>query len=112
MEVHATHKYVRISPQKCRLVVNQVRGRKIGEALELLSFSRRKSGALVEKVLRSAIANAENNNGADIDELFVSKAVVDQGPVFKRYRARARGRPGGIQKRTSHITISVSDGRA
>ena len=111
MEAKAVHKFVRISPQKCRLVIDQVRGLKIGAALERLSFSRRKAGALIEKVLRSAVANAENNLGADIDELVVSEALVDQGPVFKRYRARAKGRPGHIQKRTSHITIVVSDGK-
>lgn len=109
MEVQAVHKYVRISPQKCRLVVDQVRGMKIGDALELLEFSRQKAGGLVKKVLKSAIANAENNHGADIDELFVSKATVDQGPIFRRYRARAKGRPGNIQKPTSHIAIAVSD---
>lgn len=111
METKAVHKYVRISPQKCRLVVDRVRGLKIGEALEMLDFSRQKSGALVKKVLRSAIASAEHNHGLDIDELFISKAVVDQGPTFKRYRARAKGRPGHILKPTSHITIAVSDRR-
>lgn len=112
MEVRAIHKYVRISPQKCRLVMNQVRGMKIGEALELLDFSRHKAGGLVKKALNSAIANAENNHGADIDDLFISRATVDAGPTFKRYRARAKGRPGSILKPTSHITVAVSDRKA
>ena len=111
MEVRSVHKYARVSAQKCRLVADQVRGMKIGAALDMLKFSNKKSAFLVGKVLRSAIANAEHNHGADIDELTITQAMVDEGPAHRRYRARARGRPGNISKRTSHITIAVGDGR-
>jgi large subunit ribosomal protein L22 len=109
METAAKLSYARISPQKCRLVADQIRGLPVEKALQLLAFSPKKASALVKKVLESAIANAEHNDGADIDELKVSKIFVDQGPTLKRMRARAKGRGNRILKRTSHITVMVAD---
>jgi large subunit ribosomal protein L22 len=109
VEVIAKHRYARISPQKCRLVADQIRGLPVDKALDTLNFSITKSSGLVKKVLESAIANAEHNEGADIDELRVSKVYVDEGPTMKRIQARAKGRANRIFKRTSHITVCVSD---
>lgn len=109
MEVSATLKFVRLSPQKARLVGDQIRGLPVERAVEMLSFSNKRAAVVVKKVLDSAIANAEHNEGADIDELMVSSVNVDQGPTFGRFRARARGRAARITKRTSHIRITVSD---
>ena len=109
MEVSATHKQAHISAQKARLVADQVRGLPVEQALNLLMFSKKKAAGLVRKVLESAIANAEHNEGADIDELKVSTIFVDQGPVYKRIQPRAKGRANRILKRTSHITVCVSD---
>jgi large subunit ribosomal protein L22 len=109
MEVAAIHKYAKVSPQKCRLVADQIRGLPVDKALNVLLFSQKKSSELIKKVLESAIANAEHNEGADIDELKVSKICVDEGPLLKRFHARARGRGNQIIKRTSHITVMVSD---
>ena len=110
MEVSSKHKYVRISAQKCRLVVDQIRGLPVGQALNVLKFSKRRAATLVKKTLESAIANAENNEGVDVDELRVSAIYVDEGPTMKRMRARAKGRGSRIFKRTSHIAVTVSDG--
>jgi large subunit ribosomal protein L22 len=109
METSAKHRHAKISPQKCRLVADQVRGLPVEKALTLLTFSNKKAAVMVRKVLESAIANAEHNDGADIDELKVSSIYVDQGPVMKRMRARAKGRGNRIIKRTSHITVTVAD---
>ena len=109
MQTSAKHRHAKISPQKCRLVADQVRGMPVEKALTLLTFSNKKAAVLVRKVLESAIANAEHNEGADIDELKVSEICVDQGPTFGRFKARARGRVGPITKRTSHIRLTVSD---
>jgi large subunit ribosomal protein L22 len=109
MEVVAKLKYARISPQKCRLVADQIRGKRVAEALQILQFSNKKAATLVNKVLESAIANAEHNHGADIDELKVALVHVDGAPFFARYRARAKGRGNRILKRNSHITIQVAD---
>jgi len=109
MEVLAKRKYADISAQKCRLVADQIRGLPVENALNVLTFSPKKAAGLVKKVLESAIANAEHNEGADIDDLKVSRAFIDEGPVFKRWRARARGRANRILKRTSHISVAVSD---
>ncbi len=109
METKAKLTYARISPQKCRLVADQIRGLSVEKALQLLSFSPKKGAELVKKVLESAIANAEHNDGADIDELKVSQIFIDQGPTLKRMRARAKGRGNRILKRTSHITVMVAD---
>ncbi len=111
MEVAAVLRHARVSPQKARLVADQIRGMHVAKALSLLEFSTKKSSDILKKVLESAIANAEHNEGADIDELHVKTICVDQGPVFKRFHARARGRGAQILKRTAHITITVSDQR-
>ena len=109
MQVSATAKRLRISPQKARLVVDQVRGKPVSDALDILSFSNRKGAVLVRKVLESAIANAENNKGADIDELKVSEVFVNEGMTMKRIKPRAKGRADRIFKRSSHITVTVTD---
>ena len=110
MEVSAKLKGANISAQKARLVADQVRGKGVEEALELLTFSNKKAAVLVKKVLNSAIANAEHNEGADIDELTVSTILVDEGLTMKRIRPRAKGRADRILKRTCHITVKVADG--
>ncbi|BCV38504.1 MULTISPECIES: 50S ribosomal protein L22 [Shewanella] len=109
MEVLAKHRFARTSPQKARLVADQIRGLPVSKALEILTFSPKKAAVLVKKVLDSAIANAEHNEGADIDELKVGKVFVDEGPTMKRIMPRAKGRADRIMKRTSHITVVVSD---
>jgi len=109
MEVAAKHKGARISAQKARLVADQIRGKGVEEALELLTFSNKKGAALIKKVLESAIANAEHNEGADVDELKVSTIFVDEGITMKRIMPRAKGRADRILKRTCHITVKVAD---
>lgn len=109
IEVAARLNGARISAQKARLVVDQIRGQKVDRALNILSFSPKKAARIVKKVLESAIANAENNEGADVDELKVSTVYVDQGIVMKRIKPRAKGRADRISKQTCHITIKVSD---
>ncbi|MFM2485495.1 50S ribosomal protein L22 [Celerinatantimonas yamalensis] len=109
MEALAKHRFARTSPQKARLVADLIRGLSVEKALAELTFNNKKASALVKKVLESAIANAEHNEGADIDELKVAKIFVDTGPTLKRVRPRAKGRADRIIKRTSHITVVVSD---
>ena len=109
MQATAKLKHARISAQKGRLVADQIRGLPVEEALNVLAFSKKKASALMKKVLESAIANAEHNEGADIDELRVSAVGVDEGPTMKRIRARAKGRAARILKRSSHITLTVAD---
>jgi large subunit ribosomal protein L22 len=111
MEVSAKLRYARISPQKCRLVADVVRGKPVGNALATLRFMPKKGAKLVHKVLKSAVDNAENNNGADVDELKVHRIQVDAAPQYKRFAARAKGRGTRIIKRNSHITVVVSDGK-
>ena len=107
MQAQAKLRHARISPQKARLVADQIRGLAVDRALEVLTYSNKKAARLVKGVLESAIANAEHNEGADIDELTVAAISVDEGPVMKRLRARARGRANRLVKRTSHIQITV-----
>jgi len=109
MEVAAKLRGARLSAQKCRLVCDQVRGMPVDRALDLLKFSPKKAAAIIKKVLESAIANAEHNEGADIDELKISRVFADQGTNFKRMHARAKGRGCRILKPTCHITVIVSD---
>lgn len=109
MEALAKHTFARTSPQKARLVADQIRGLGVEDALAILTYSHKKAGALMKKVLDSAIANAEHNEGADIDELRVSKVFVDEGPTMKRIKTRAKGRADRVFKRSSHITVVVSD---
>ena len=109
MEAIAKHRFARTSAQKARLVADQVRGLPVDRALNLLAFSPKKAAELIKKVLESAVANAEHNEGADIDTLKVKTIMVDEGPSLKRIRARAKGRADRIVKRTAHITVVVSD---
>ena len=109
MATSATLKFTHSSPQKLRLVADQIRGLAVGNAINLLEFSNKKGAGIIKKVLESAIANAENNDGADIDELRVSEIQVNQGPTMKRLRPRARGRADRIIKRTSHLIVTVSE---
>ena len=111
MEAKAIHRTARISPEKARLVAEQVRGLPVGRATNILTFSAKRAAQIVKKVLQSAIANAENNQGADIDELKVTQIFVDEGPTMKRMHARAKGRGTRIIKRTSHITVVVGSGK-
>lgn len=109
MEVSAKLSNAPLSAQKGRLIADQIRGMNVEKALQVLTFSPKKAAHLVKKILESAIANAEHNEGADIDELKVSTIFVDEGPTYKRMRARAKGRGVRILKRHSHITVTVSD---
>lgn len=109
MQVTASLKRANISAQKARLVADQIRGLSAESAVELLQFSNKKAAHLIKKVVNSAIANAEHNEGADLDDLVVSTICVDEGPVAKRFSPRARGRVNQILKRSCHITVTVSD---
>lgn len=111
MDVVARLKSVRLSAQKCRLVCDQIRGKSVASALDILRFSNKKAAGIVKKVLESAIANAEHNAGADVDELKVKTIFADQAATFKRMHARAKGRGCRILKPTCHVTVVVSDGR-
>ncbi|MBI4378987.1 MAG: 50S ribosomal protein L22 [Nitrospinae bacterium] len=105
METKAIVKYVRTSPRKTRLVADAIRGKRVGEALNLLTFINKKPARIIKKLLKSAMANAEDKKFEDIDSLLVSRIMVDKGPIWKRQLARARGKVNPIKKRTSHITI-------
>lgn len=109
MEVTAKYRHARISPQKARLVADQIRGLPVGQAISILRFSDKKAAGMIKKVLDSAIANADHNEGMDVDELVVSTVYVDEGPVMKRIHARAKGRANRISKRTSHIVVKVRE---
>ena len=108
MAVKAVLRHARISPQKARLVADLVRGLDVDKALDQLTFSTKKAADIIQKVLKSAIANAENNASMDIDSLKVSKICVDQAPTYKRFKARAKGRSSRIVKRNCHITVEVA----
>ena len=108
MKVTSKLRYAKISPQKTRLIIDMIRGSEVLQAMKLVQFLPQKGAKIVSKVLDSAVANAENNFGLDIDDLKVSNAYVDEAPTFKRFRARARGRGTRILKRNSHITIEIS----
>lgn len=110
MEAKAVAKYLRISPSKVRLVADLVRGKAVSEALTILRFTPKKGARLVNKTLRSAVANAENARTVDIESLYVKTITVDVGPTLKRWRPRAMGRANRIIKRTSHVTVVLSDG--
>lgn len=111
MQVSANLYGVRLSAQKGRLVADLVRGKKVDLALNILAFTPKKGAIIIKKVLESAIANAEHNNGADIDELKVAKIIVEKGPVLKRFTARAKGRGNRIIKPTCHVFVTVGDGK-
>lgn len=108
-QAKATARTVRIAPRKVRLVVDLIRGKKIGEAVAILRLTPKAASPVVEKVLQSAIANAEHNYELDTENLVVSEVFVDEGPTMKRFRPRAQGRASAINKRTSHITVVVSE---
>jgi len=109
MEASAKLKYTRLSPQKTRLVVDMVRGKDVQEALNILKFSPQRPADVVAKVMRSAVANAEQKGVADVDRLFVKAVLVDQGPALKRFMPRAQGRATKIRKPTSHITVVLDE---
>jgi large subunit ribosomal protein L22 len=109
MEAAAILKYARLSPQKARLIADQIRGQHVEAALNDLAFSTKRGARLVRKILESAVANAENNAGADVDQLRIVEVQVGEGPSLKRLRARAKGRATRILKRTSHISVRVAE---
>ncbi|MGB9680034.1 MAG: 50S ribosomal protein L22 [Thermoanaerobacteraceae bacterium] len=109
MEARAIAKHIRISPRKVRIVLDTIRGKNVDEALAILKFTPNRSAVAISKVLKSAVANAENNHNMNRDSLYVSKAVADQGPTLKRLLPRAMGRSNIIKKKTSHITIVVKE---
>jgi large subunit ribosomal protein L22 len=109
METRAAAKFIRVSPRKIRLVMDQVRGRKVEEALNILSFAPQKGARILKKLINSAVANAEENSDVDVDLLYVKRIYADEGPTMKRWRPRAQGRATRINKRTSHLTIIVDE---
>ena len=109
MEVSASAKRLQISAQKVRLIADQIRGKSVADALDILSFSTQKASVLMKKAVESVVANAENNEGADIDELKISEVYVNEGMTMKRIRPRAKGRADRIFKRSSHSKVTVSD---
>ena len=109
MEVKATAKYIRIAPRKIRIVMNLIRGKSIREAFAILKFTPKVGSEVIEKVLRSAVANAEHNNDMDVEKMFVSSCSVDQGPTLKRIHPHSRGQAFKILKRSSHVTVAVSE---
>jgi len=109
MEIRAAARYVRISPQKVRLIMGQVRGKKVEEALHELSFAPQRGARFVKKLIDSAVANAQENAGTDVDSLYIAKIYADEGPTLKRWRPRALGRATRIRKRTSHLTVVLDE---
>ena len=109
MEAKAVAKYIRIAPRKVRVVMNLIRGKSVAEAFAILKFTPKAGVDVIEKVLKSAVANAENNFDMNVDKLYVSSAYVDQGPTLKRIHPRSRGQAFSILKRTSHVTVIVSE---
>ena len=110
MEVKAISRYVRISPQKVRKIAGAIKGKPVETGLGILKFMPQKSAGIVEKIVRSAVANADQNTSIDVDDLVVRNLIVDQGPSLKRFKARARGRGSRILKRTAHITVVLAEG--
>jgi|TARA_B100001564_G_scaffold114592_1_gene95264 large subunit ribosomal protein L22 len=109
MEITATTKYIKMSPTKARDLANEIKGLPVSDALFITEFNARKAAIQIGKTLKSALANAEHNQGLSADQLIVKNAIVNGGPMMKRYRPRARGSASPIQKKTSHITIVLSD---
>ncbi len=109
METRAKTRFQRISPQKVRLVVDQIRGKEVEVALNILKFTPKRSAALVAKLLRSAIANAENTQSVDVDRLYVKQVKVDEGGMWKRFMPRAQGRATRVRKRLSHVTVVIDE---
>jgi large subunit ribosomal protein L22 len=111
LEARAVEKFIRISPRKLRYIVDIIRSKSVEEAVDILTFTPRKAARIVKKAIESAAANATENNNMKEDDLVIKKVFVDEGPTLKRFRARARGRAARIRKRTSHLTVIVSDGK-
>ncbi len=111
MEARAVERFIRISPRKLRYIVDIIRSKSVEEAVDILTFTPRKAARIVKKAIESAAANATENNNMKEDDLVIKKVFVDEGPTLKRFRARARGRAARIRKRTSHLTVIVSDGK-
>ena len=109
MEIRAKARFIRISPQKIRLIMGQVRGKKVEEALNLLSFAPQRGARILKKLLDSAVANAQQNADMAVDSLYISKVYADEGPTLKRWRPRAQGRATRIRKRTSHLTVILGE---
>jgi large subunit ribosomal protein L22 len=109
METRAVARFVRISPRKIRLIMDQVRGKQVGEALNMLSFAPQRGARILRKLLNSAVANAEQNADVDVDSLYILRVYADEGPTLKRWRPRALGRATRIRKRTSHLTIILDE---
>lgn len=109
MEVKAIARYVRVSPRKVRLVMDQVRGKRVEEALNILGFAPQRGAFLLRKVVQSAVANAEQNTNMDVDDLVIKRVYADEGPTLKRFRPRAQGRATRIRKRTSHLTVILDE---
>jgi large subunit ribosomal protein L22 len=111
MEARAVARYIRVSPRKVRLVMDEVRGKRVGEALNALTFSTQKGAYLLGKLIRSAVANAEQKAGVDVDALYIKEIFADEGPTLKRFQPRALGRATRIRKRTSHLTVVLEEKR-
>jgi large subunit ribosomal protein L22 len=109
METRAVARFVRMSPRKVRLIMDQIRGKKVDEALNMLSFSPQKGARILKKLIHSAVANAEQNSSMDADSLFIKRIFADEGPTLKRWRPRALGRATRIRKRTSHLTVVLDE---
>ncbi|MDB9822108.1 50S ribosomal protein L22 [Deltaproteobacteria bacterium] len=109
MESTAIARFVRVSPRKVRLVMDQIRGKKVDEALNSLSFAPQKGANILKKLIKSAVANAQQNSDIDVDNLYINKIFADEGPVLKRFRPRAMGRASRILKRTSHLTVILDE---
>jgi len=109
MESTAVARYVRVSPRKVRLVMDQIRGKKVEEALNLLSFASQRAAKILIKLINSAVANAQQSSDIDVDKLYIEKIFADEGPILKRFRPRAMGRATGILKRTSHLTVVIDE---
>ena len=109
MEIRAAARFVRISPQKVRLIMAQIRGKKVEEALNLLSFAPQKGARILKKLIDSAVANAQDNADMDVDSLYIARVYADEGPTLKRWRPRALGRATRIRKRTSHLTVVLDE---
>ncbi len=109
MEARAILKFIRVSPRRVRLVIDQIRGKKVEEALDILKFTPKRSAAIVAKVLRSAIANAESTQSVNVDRLYIKRVAVDEGGMWKRFMPRAQGRASRIRKRLSHVTVVIDE---
>jgi large subunit ribosomal protein L22 len=111
MESSAVAKYVRLSPRKVRLIMDEIRGRKVEEAINMLTFTTQKGGKILKKLINSAVSNAQQNSNIDIDKLFVYRIFADEGPTLKRFSPRAQGRATQILKRTCHLTVVLNDSK-